>query len=173
MNSNEGFLGASHDPFNFFTNVIHGNTLLLQPHSPGGKRGQSIHFIRLEELRVECRIAGFIGNREHPIQIKRGLVHEQAASIGQEAAKSRQHGEAMGIQISTLTEPTVPDLFTINRLFNWNKPHGQWMNQMLKDIETAKKAGDMETYNALTIRYMAWAEKYMRNNEPPQLDSLR
>ena len=72
--------------------------------------------------------------------------------------------------ITALAEATPPDLFTINRLFNWGKPHGQWMNQMLKDIEAARKAGDMETYTTLTARYTAWAEKYLRPDSPPQLD---
>lgn len=63
--------------------------------------------------------------------------------------------------ISALAEPTVPDLFTISQ-FNWNRPHGQWMNQMLKDIAAAKMAGDMETYKSLTERYDAWADKYPR-----------
>jgi hypothetical protein len=47
------------------------------------------------------------------------------------------------------------------------------MNQLLKDINTAKAAGDNETYNALTARYAAWAEKYLRRAEPPNLDGLR
>lgn len=71
--------------------------------------------------------------------------------------------------ISALAEPTVPDLFTISQ-FNWNRPHGQWMNQMLKDIAAAKAAGDIETYNTLTARYAAWAEKYLRHDDPPDLD---
>lgn len=72
--------------------------------------------------------------------------------------------------ITDLAKPTVPDLFTINQLFNWGKPHGQWMNQMVKDIEAAKKAGDMETYKSLTARYAAWADKYLRLENPPELD---
>jgi hypothetical protein len=64
--------------------------------------------------------------------------------------------------IAELPGAEVPDLFTINRRFNWNAPHGQWMNQMLKDIDAAKAAGDTETYNNLTRRYSAWAEKYLR-----------
>lgn len=72
--------------------------------------------------------------------------------------------------VTALAEPTVPDLFTINRLFNWDNPHGQWMNQMTKDIEAARKAGDMETYDTLTARYTAWAEKYLRRESPPKLD---
>ena len=55
----------------------------------------------------------------------------------------------------------VPDLFTINRRFHWAKPHGQWMNQLLKDIDAAKVAGDTATYEALTARYAAWAEQYL------------
>lgn len=64
--------------------------------------------------------------------------------------------------IDAFPEANAPDLFTINRQFNWNKPHGQWMNQMLKDIDAAAAAGDIKTYNDLTQRYSAWAEKYLR-----------
>jgi hypothetical protein len=64
-------------------------------------------------------------------------------------------------QIPGFPTAEVPDLFTINRLFNWSKPHGQWMNQMLKDIDAAKAEGDIETYDRLTKQYSAWAEKYL------------
>lgn len=67
----------------------------------------------------------------------------------------------------------MPDLFTINRPFNWDKPHGRWMEQMVKDIETTKKAGDVEAYYTLTARYTAWAEKCLRRDDPPSLDGLR
>ena len=66
--------------------------------------------------------------------------------------------------IEGFPEAEVPDLFTINRRFNWKKPHGQWMNQMLKDIDAAKTAGDVETYESLTKRYTAWAEQYLRED---------
>jgi hypothetical protein len=69
-----------------------------------------------------------------------------------------------------LITPTSFDPFRLKVEFIWDKPHGQWMNQMLKDIEAAKKTGDMETYTTLTARYTAWAEKYLRNDSPPQLD---
>jgi hypothetical protein len=72
--------------------------------------------------------------------------------------------------IAPLAKPSPPDLFTINRLFNWDDPHGQWMNQLLKDIDAAKKTGDTERYTALTERYSAWAEKYLRRDDPPNLD---
>lgn len=62
------------------------------------------------------------------------------------------------------------DPFTLKLQFIWEKPHGQWMNQLLKDIAAAKTAGDIETYNALTARYAAWAEKYLRRDNPPDLD---
>jgi len=55
----------------------------------------------------------------------------------------------------------APDRFTVNRLFNWAKPHGQWMNQMLKDIDAAKAAADTEAYEALTARYSAWSDQYL------------
>jgi len=66
--------------------------------------------------------------------------------------------------IEGFPETEVPDLFTINRRFNWKPPHGQWMNQMLKDIDAAKAAGDAETYESLTKRYAAWAEQYLRED---------
>jgi hypothetical protein len=66
--------------------------------------------------------------------------------------------------------PMTVDPFRLKLEFIWEKPHGQWMNQLLKDIAAAKAAGDMETYNALTARYAAWAEKYLRRNNPPDLD---
>lgn len=62
------------------------------------------------------------------------------------------------------------DPFTLKLQFVWDTPHGQWMNQMIKDIEAAKKAGDMETYKSLTARYAAWADKYLRQENPPKLD---
>ena len=67
-------------------------------------------------------------------------------------------------------EPMIVDPFRIKLEFIWEKPHGQWMNQMLKEIAAAKKAGDTETYNVLTARYTAWAEKYLRRDNPPDLD---
>jgi hypothetical protein len=69
--------------------------------------------------------------------------------------------------------PLAVDPFRLKLEFIWQKPHGQWMNQLLKDIEAARKAGDTETYNALTARYTAWAEKYLRRSDPPNLDGLR
>ena len=64
--------------------------------------------------------------------------------------------------ITRFPEAEVPDLFTINRRFHWGTPHGQWMNQMLKEIAAAKAAGDTDAYEALTARYTAWADKYLR-----------
>lgn len=69
-----------------------------------------------------------------------------------------------------LIAPMSFDPFTLKLQFVWEKPHGQWMNQMVKDIEAAKKAGDMETYKSLTARYAAWADKYLRLENPPELD---
>lgn len=67
-------------------------------------------------------------------------------------------------QIIGFPTTEVPDLFTINRRFHWSKPHGQWMNQTLKDIDAAKAAGDAATYEDLTKRYSVWAEQYLRPN---------
>jgi len=68
--------------------------------------------------------------------------------------------------VAALADATPPDLFSINREFNWHKPHGQWMNQMLKDIDAARKAGDTETYKTLTRRYAEWADRYLRRDTP-------
>ncbi len=73
-------------------------------------------------------------------------------------------------RLPALEPAVVPDLFAINRQFNWNKPHGRWMNQLLKDIDAAKTAGDTETYQTLSGRYSTWAEKYLRRDDPPDLD---
>lgn len=62
------------------------------------------------------------------------------------------------------------DPFMLKVEFLWQKPHGQWMNSMLKQINAAKAAGDIENYNTLTARYAAWAEKYLRHDDPPHLD---
>lgn len=62
------------------------------------------------------------------------------------------------------------DPFMLKVEFLWQKPHGQWMNSMLKQINAARAAGDIETYNTLTARYSAWAEKYLRHDDPPDLD---
>ena len=62
------------------------------------------------------------------------------------------------------------DPFMLKVEFMWQKPHGQWMHSMLKQINAAKAAGDMETYDTLTARYTAWAEKYLRRESPPKLD---
>jgi hypothetical protein len=69
--------------------------------------------------------------------------------------------------------PMSVDPFRLKLEFIWEKPHGQWMNQLLRDINAAKSAGDIGTYNILTARYTAWAEKYLRRSEPPNLDGLR
>lgn len=62
------------------------------------------------------------------------------------------------------------DPFMVKVEFVWDKPHGQWMNSLLKQINAARAAGDAETYNALTARYTTWAEKYLRSDAPPDLD---
>lgn len=63
--------------------------------------------------------------------------------------------------------PMAVDPFMLKVESIWSKPHGQWMNQLLKDIQAAKAAGDTEAYNTLTARYAAWAEKYLRRETPP------
>ena len=52
-------------------------------------------------------------------------------------------------------------------LNDWESPHGEAMNTLLKDIAAAKEAGDTNTYERLTQRYAAWAEKYLRRGSKP------
>jgi hypothetical protein len=98
-------------------------------------------------------------------------VQQQAVPVFNAAGNPVALADALRIpSIDALEQAAPPDLFTINRLFNWDKPHGQWMNQLLKDIDAAKKTGDTERYSGLTERYSAWAEKYLRRDDPPNLD---
>ena len=52
-------------------------------------------------------------------------------------------------------------------LNDWESPHGEAMNTLLKDIAAAKEASDTNTYERLTQRYAAWAEKYLRRGSKP------
>ena len=51
--------------------------------------------------------------------------------------------------------------FERRMLNDWESPHGEAMNTLLKDIKAAKEAGDIKTYDNLTARYAAWAGKYL------------
>ena len=62
-----------------------------------------------------------------------------------------------------------PDVFTIRLEFDWNKPHGQWMTQLLKDIKIAKAAGDTETYTRLSAQYTSWADTYLKKGTAPRV----
>lgn len=52
-------------------------------------------------------------------------------------------------------------------LNDWVSPHGEAMNTLLRDIAAAKEVGDMQTFERLTERYAAWAEKYLRRGAKP------
>jgi len=94
----------------------------------------------------------------------------QTPASVQNTAQRIQAVPSMGLDIEAIPRskplpviaPMSFDLFTLKLQFVWDKPHGQWMNQMLKDIEAAKAKGDIQTYNDLTARYSVWAEKYLR-----------
>jgi len=51
--------------------------------------------------------------------------------------------------------------FERRMLNDWDSPHGEAMNTLLKDIKAAKEAGDVQAYERLTERYAAWAGKYL------------
>ncbi len=57
--------------------------------------------------------------------------------------------------------------FERRMLNDWESPHGEAMNTLLKDIKAAKEAGDVPTYERLTARYAAWAGKYLSRGAKP------
>jgi len=87
---------------------------------------------------------------------KPGTAYPDKPEVAKLAASMQPPG------IAAFPDAEVPDLFTINRQFNWARPSGQWMNQMLKDIDAAKAAGDTATYERLTRQYTAWADQYLK-----------
>jgi hypothetical protein len=91
------------------------------------------------------------------------------AALGQQSAAYPGTPDVARLMKASGTPPIpepsateVPDLFTINRQFNWKAPGHSWMKQMLKDIEAAKEKGDTAEYEALTKRYAVWADQYLR-----------
>ena len=71
--------------------------------------------------------------------------------------------------IAEIATVDTPDPFFIRLEFDWNEPHGQWMNQLLTDIKAAKQAGDTETYKKLTAQYSAWANAYLIKGTAPMV----
>lgn len=71
--------------------------------------------------------------------------------------------------ISEIPPVIRPDVFSVRFEFDWNKPYGQWMNQLLKDIKNAKEAGDDEKYKTLTKQYEVWADKYLLKGLPTRV----
>ena len=71
--------------------------------------------------------------------------------------------------IAEIATVDTPDPFSIRLEFDWNEPHGQWMNQLLTDIKAAKQAGDTETYKKLTAQYSAWADQYLIKGTAPMV----
>jgi hypothetical protein len=71
--------------------------------------------------------------------------------------------------ISEISPVIRPDVFSVRFEFDWNKPYGQWMNQLLKDIKNAKEAGDDEKYKTLTKQYEVWADKYLLKGLPTRV----
>ena len=69
-------------------------------------------------------------------------------------------------QIATLY---LPDAFALSMEFDWKKPYGQFMNQLLKDIQIAKQEGNTEKYKKLTAQYQAWADEYLIKGTPTRV----
>ena len=88
--------------------------------------------------------------------------------IEQVSAFGRMQQVVPTTNIAEIATVDTPDPFFIRLEFDWNEPHGQWMNQLLTDIKAAKQAGDAETYKKLTAQYSAWADAYLIKGTAPQ-----
>ena len=71
------------------------------------------------------------------------------------------------LQLATAKPTMMFTPFERKLLNDWVSPHGEAMSTLLKDIAAAKEAGDTNTYERLTQRYAAWAEKYLRRGSKP------
>ena len=71
------------------------------------------------------------------------------------------------IKLASLQSVRMFTPFERRMLNDWESPHGEAMNTLLKDIKAAKEAGDMPTYERLTERYAAWAGKYLSRGAKP------
>lgn len=68
--------------------------------------------------------------------------------------------------ISTLLCLSISNLYSQALDPNWLYSD---LNQLLKDIQTAKREGDTEKYKKLTAQYQVWAEKYLINGTPTRV----
>jgi hypothetical protein len=105
-----------------------------------------------------------------PVNIVQSIQSPVVTQLGASGDPSQLGQALQRPSIAFVVESSPLDPFALSLQFHWKQPHGQWMSQLLKDIDAAKKAGDLETYNALTARYTAWANKYLRPDAPPKLD---
>jgi hypothetical protein len=71
------------------------------------------------------------------------------------------------IKLATAKPARALTPFERRMLNDWDSPHGEAMNTLLKDIKAAKEAGDIKTYDILTARYTAWAGKYLSRGAKP------
>ena len=93
---------------------------------------------------------------------------QTSRTFEQTSAFDRMQQVVPATNIAEIATVDTPDPFSIRLEFDWNEPHGQWMNQLLTDIKAAKQAGDAETYKKLTAQYSAWADAYLIKGTAPQ-----
>jgi hypothetical protein len=119
--------------------------------------------VQLPDVATPTAMAG-------PVNIVQSVQPPAVASLGT-AGDPAQLGQALQRpSIAFVVESSPLEPFALSLQFHWKQPHGQWMRQLLKDIEAAKKTGDLDAYRTLTARYTAWANKYLRPDQPPKLD---
>ena len=123
-------------------------------------RGDTKMSIRLNKgLQIDLRVVPaesfgaalqyFTGSKQHNI-VLRGRAKDRKLKINEYGVFRTDTDPERYVAGATEEEPPrlpalepaeVPDLFAINLRFNWNKPHGQWMNQLLNDIDAAEAEG--------------------------------
>ena len=94
---------------------------------------------------------------------------QTSRTFEQTSAFDRMQQVVPAKNIAEIATVDTPDPFFIRLEFDWNEPHGQWMNQLLTDIKAAKQASDTETYKKLTAQYSAWADQYLIKGTAPMV----
>jgi hypothetical protein len=89
--------------------------------------------------------------------------------IEQTSAFDRMQQVVPTKNIAEVATVETPDPFSIRLEFDWNEPHGQFMQQLLIDIKAAKQEGDTETYKKLTAQCQTWADLYLIKGTPPMV----
>ena len=122
---------------------------------------QTSAFDRMQQVVPAKNIAQIATVDSNKTQISRTFAQTSAFDRMQQVVPAKN--------IAEIATVDTPDPFFIRLEFDWNEPHGQWMNQLLTDIKAAKQAGDTETYKKLTAQYSAWANAYLIKGTAPMV----